>query len=386
MFEELVKATKQIIAENEFNHFVLNFAIIHGQQFEVYWNNLIKNKLNENGVQGINNVNTIIQGHGPRQFDLAWNQNRQWNVCEFGHERSGRGYLQGEGRPDNMGLINKWFFDYCRNYFQPRVPLNPRSYTYLYFSLEEGYDETKMKEMFDFIKKVANSVNLNNECIDVIKDGIIKGKIIIIDAVDDFEKVREMCQKKPELKNYIRPEEGGWDKSDLLFSQNNLAPSKSENQIPLKTNVTIKNMDTINFEIITLDWKTANYNEFPSLPGVYQIYGTSPLYGINTLLYIGQSKDLKSRIKAHIDSKDGVIGRQANLNCRYATAAEELLDVIEQTLVVMHKPSFNSIGLKNVSQSVREKGYYIQNHGERGLLNLETTNYYFFNHLNQIVD
>lgn len=147
-------------------------------------------------------------------------------------------------------------------------------------------------------------------------------------------------------------------------------------------------MATITFEIITLDWTKADYKDFPISSGVYQIYGTSPLYGMDTLLYIGQARNLNSRIRDHIDFKEGVIGRQANLTCRFAVAPKEQLNIIEQTLIVMYKPSFNSIGLKNVSPSVKEKGYYIQNHGERGLLNHETTNYYFLNHnqLEKIVD
>jgi len=147
-------------------------------------------------------------------------------------------------------------------------------------------------------------------------------------------------------------------------------------------------MATITFEIITLDWSKAYYKDFPILSGVYQIYGTSPLYGMDTLLYIGQAKNLNSRIRDHIEFKEGVIGRQANLTCRYALAPEGQLNIIEQTLIVMYKPSFNSIGLKNVSSFVKEKGYYIQNHGERGLLNYETTNYYFLNQtqLEKIID
>lgn len=146
-------------------------------------------------------------------------------------------------------------------------------------------------------------------------------------------------------------------------------------------------METVTFELITLDWIKIEYRNFPTASGVYQIYGTSPLYGMDTLLYIGQAQNLNSRIKCHIDFKEGVIGRQANLTCRYAVAPKEQLNIIEQTLIIMYKPSFNAIGLKNVSQSVKEKGYYIQNHGERGLLNYETTNYYFLNNrLASIID
>jgi hypothetical protein len=144
-------------------------------------------------------------------------------------------------------------------------------------------------------------------------------------------------------------------------------------------------MASVTFEKITLDWIKADYLSFPNLSGVYQIYGSSPLYGIDTLLYIGQAKNLKNRICCHLGDNENVIGRQANLSCRYAGVPEHLLDVVEQTLIVMYKPSFNSIGLKNVKSSVKEKGYYIQNHGERGMLNFETTNYYFLADLKDII-
>jgi hypothetical protein len=144
-------------------------------------------------------------------------------------------------------------------------------------------------------------------------------------------------------------------------------------------------MEMVTFEKITLEWIKSDYLSFPLSSGVYQIYGSSPLYGIDTLLYIGQAKNLKIRICQHLGDNQNVIGRQANLSCRYAEVAEHLLDVVEQTLIVMYKPSFNSNGLKKVKQIVREKGYYIQNHGEKGLLNYETTNYYFMDNLTNMV-
>ncbi len=144
-------------------------------------------------------------------------------------------------------------------------------------------------------------------------------------------------------------------------------------------------MAEVTFEKITLEWIKKDYLNFPTESGVYQIYGSSPLYGIDTLLYIGQAVDLKKRIKDHLGDQENVIGRQANLSCRYAKVQENLLDVVEQTLIVMYKPSFNSMGLKNVKPSVREKGYYIQNHGERGMLNYETTNYYFLANLKDMI-
>lgn len=138
-------------------------------------------------------------------------------------------------------------------------------------------------------------------------------------------------------------------------------------------------MARIEFEIITLDWRKADYNDFPNDPGVYQIYGTSPLYGMDTLLYIGQAHNLRNRIKKHFDFKEGVIGRQPNKSCRYAKVQPDLLNVVEQTLIIMHKPSFNSARLIKVSPEVTTRGFYIQNHGDRGMLNIENTNFYFLN-------
>lgn len=143
-------------------------------------------------------------------------------------------------------------------------------------------------------------------------------------------------------------------------------------------------MENINitFKIITLDWIKVDYEKIPEKPGIYQINGTSPLYGIDTLLYIGQAKNLRQRIKGHFEFKEGVIGRQPNKSCRYAILDESLLDIVEQTLIIMHKPSFNSSSLIRVSPNVKVNAYYIQNHGERGMLNIETTNYYFLSHAN----
>jgi len=136
-------------------------------------------------------------------------------------------------------------------------------------------------------------------------------------------------------------------------------------------------MEKIEFEIITLNWEKADYKDLPSTSGLYQIYGTSPLYGMDTLLYIGKASNLNTRIKDHFEFRDAMIGRQPNKSCRYTTLDSTLLDIAEQILIVMHKPSFNSARLIQLSEPVRAKPYYIQNHGDRGMLNIENTNFYF---------
>lgn len=146
----------------------------------------------------------------------------------------------------------------------------------------------------------------------------------------------------------------------------------------------------IDFYKVTLDWQKVEYNSTPSKIGVYQIYGTSPIYGVDTLLYIGQTKRFDRRHKEHFDNTLGFIGRQPNLTCRFAElpnitvgkmSRALLLTAVEEVLIIMHKPSFNSQRLINISKPIKEITnehlLYIQNHGERGMLNLEVTNYYF---------
>jgi hypothetical protein len=139
--------------------------------------------------------------------------------------------------------------------------------------------------------------------------------------------------------------------------------------------------EKIVFDVITLNWVKVDYSSIPRQSGVYQIYGTSPLYGMNTLLYIGQAKNLNQRLPGHFESNRSVIARQPNKSTLFAAVEESLLDIVEKTLIVMHKPSFNSSSLATVAPIVRSKPVYIQNHGERGLLNIEVTNYYFLSQL-----
>ena len=133
----------------------------------------------------------------------------------------------------------------------------------------------------------------------------------------------------------------------------------------------------IEFERIELVWEKLMFEDLPDQPGLYQIYGTSPLYGLDTLLYIGIADSLKKRLASHLQNKLSFIGKQPNKTFRVAHCEKHLLSIVEDILIVMHKPSFNSSRLINVSEKTKDKYYYVQNHGDRGLLNIETTNYYF---------
>lgn len=137
--------------------------------------------------------------------------------------------------------------------------------------------------------------------------------------------------------------------------------------------------EKIGFKIVELNWvviKELNVlNE--KMSGVYQIYGDSPIYGTNTLLYIGKSDCLKNRLLEHDDNKESHIRRQPNISYRYAEVTPEILHIVESTLIVMNKPSFNSSSIAHINSFSREEAIYIQNHYERGILPLEQTNYYF---------
>jgi excinuclease UvrABC nuclease subunit len=138
-------------------------------------------------------------------------------------------------------------------------------------------------------------------------------------------------------------------------------------------------MKTILFNIITLDWIIPDDNsKISPKGGVYQIYGDHPIYGQNILLYIGKADNLHARfVGGHLANEESFITRQPNISFRYALVDKEQIDIVEQILIVMHKPSFNSAHIININKKFKEEAYYIQNHGERSLLHLEVTNYYF---------
>jgi len=134
------------------------------------------------------------------------------------------------------------------------------------------------------------------------------------------------------------------------------------------------------FTRIPLIWVKPNLSEkITSGPGVYQVYGDSPIYGTNTLLYIGQADNLSKRIKGgHLKNLESFITKQPNIYFRYAKVKHNLLNIVESILIAMHKPSFNSSYIINVHHDATLEAYYMQNHGDRGMLHLEVTNFYFF--------
>jgi len=118
---------------------------------------------------------------------------------------------------------------------------------------------------------------------------------------------------------------------------------------------------------------------------LYQIYGDSPIYGQNTLLYIGRTETLQRRIKEHVTTK---LSRVTNMTIRFGEFdlqyleepkqdVEYLLKIVETILITMVKPSYNSENLHNISKEIQVESdsiYWILNTGDKGILPLEVSN------------
>lgn len=136
-------------------------------------------------------------------------------------------------------------------------------------------------------------------------------------------------------------------------------------------------MSSIGFEVVTLDWRRlADGESGPAHSGVYQIYGDSPIYGRDCLLYIGQSHSLAARLLKHFSSSP--VTRVNNASVRVAPCDEDALDVTESILIATHKPSMNAeyLHTPKVPEAI-SRPFLIENHGDRGALTLQVTNSYW---------
>jgi hypothetical protein len=159
-------------------------------------------------------------------------------------------------------------------------------------------------------------------------------------------------------------------------------------------------MKELTFKVITLNWQKLNVNiqhnyssssggdklEMPETEikenkaGLYQIYGDSIIYGLDSLLYIGSAMNLKKHLEERL-FKNEMINNQQNLSIRYAlvdkdedTEVKDMLDITKSINIAMHKPSMNS---QNIAKPYKKDLYLVENHGERGVLNIQVSNSYW---------
>lgn len=139
-----------------------------------------------------------------------------------------------------------------------------------------------------------------------------------------------------------------------------------------------------NFKIYHLNWKEYIWNEsvntaFTSSKdiGIYQVYGSHPVYGDNTLLYIGKTKEqtYSERIKGHYDFDASQVSKFSKLYLSHFCKADDLfeenwkeaIDIVEKTLIKAHSPALNSQDVMGFLDK-NTPNILIYNWGERGML------------------
>ena len=112
---------------------------------------------------------------------------------------------------------------------------------------------------------------------------------------------------------------------------------------------------------------------------LYQLYGDSPIYGLNVLLYIGKSKNGEIRLNQHLNGK---ANRILNLSIRFGDLSfsksinEFGLSTAEEILICSVKPSYNAANINSINSKTNDL-IFIQNRGNRGSLPLELSNYWW---------
>jgi hypothetical protein len=144
------------------------------------------------------------------------------------------------------------------------------------------------------------------------------------------------------------------------------------------------------FKIFHLYWKKYlwnkavlnNFNDFDSERdfGVYQIYGSHPVYGDDALLYIGKAaqETFASRMKGHYDF-DAYnltkihLGYFCEIDDMDEQKWEDAISIVEPILIKSHMPALNGTGVKRLLESPDEN-ILVFNWGEIGRLFPEVSN------------
>ena len=133
--------------------------------------------------------------------------------------------------------------------------------------------------------------------------------------------------------------------------------------------------------VIEIEWnnitlESLNFHEKGNT--LYQAYGDSPIYGRDSLLYVGKTvREFEKRHKEHMMSKLSRVN-----NSRYLVGKVSGLDAsielnhIEGLLITMLKPSYNSANINDIDKALKKKGeiVLVLNKGNRGIIPLEVTN------------
>lgn len=94
--------------------------------------------------------------------------------------------------------------------------------------------------------------------------------------------------------------------------------------------------------------------------GIYQVYGYHPIYGNNTLLYIGQTETtLKKRLANEFWHKGNNFSNTTYYLGRIGIDSiklpiPELLDIVEKILIASHAPAYNADHVQDSLDDLKE--------------------------------
>lgn len=122
--------------------------------------------------------------------------------------------------------------------------------------------------------------------------------------------------------------------------------------------------------------------------GIYQIYGTHPVYGSDSLLYIGKTEKqtFQSRLHDEIDNFDHWYDRSGGAPKIYIgrlTGKEnptykewlERINMSEKLLIVSHAPAYNASNIRTVNSATFNDEIIILNRGNYHQLLPEVSTY-----------
>jgi hypothetical protein len=127
------------------------------------------------------------------------------------------------------------------------------------------------------------------------------------------------------------------------------------------------------------EWAPSVNTDFNSKKdyGIYQVYGDHPVYGRDTLLYIGQAKGqtYSQRMKGHTDFDSSQASKFTRFSLSYFCKVDDLceenwgdaIDIVEQALIKSHFPALNARDVKGFFDAA-VPNILIYNWGERGSL------------------
>lgn len=144
-------------------------------------------------------------------------------------------------------------------------------------------------------------------------------------------------------------------------------------------------MKNVEYQEIIIHWKEKRPVSDLKMPSagtkgvLYQIYGDHPVYGRDTLLYIGTTIRADRRIRAHLR---GVFGYVNNLSISIGEIEDEAvsLKIPESILIACHKPSFNKEFIRDLPPEAKRQKIIVINNGCNGMLKTCCTNFWWVDH------